>query len=350
MVDLSESIPLLKKIKMADAEAPPKAILEEIIDAVVPGSVPDSNVAMGNGATGHVTTATDSSNSSMAVSAVLPRLPVFSGQDKDTPFDVWRFEVQCLQSEGRSENDIKLAIRRSLKGQASRTLLSLGVEAAVSNIIKKFNAVYGSTETAHTILRTFYSLSQREGEDAGSFAVRLEDCIQQAVRLGRVNQTSVPFLLKEAFGGGLLHRTKMATAYLFAQFDQFDALQVEVKRVEKELGLLNTASAMAIQSSQQNEIDKLTATVNELKTELTTLKAKQLSVNQQNHTNSQRHRPPPDNGVRTHNQRPCWRCGVVGHYRRECRVIDQNLNGQRPVWGGNSQVRPTGASWGNQQR
>ena len=73
------------------------------------------------------------------VHAVLPRLPIFSGDAKDTTFDLWSFEIKCLQTEGRAEADIRLAIRRSLKGQASRTLMSLGTEASVENILSKLS-------------------------------------------------------------------------------------------------------------------------------------------------------------------------------------------------------------------
>ena len=105
-----------------------------------------------------------------------PRLPIFSGDAKDSPFDLWLFEVQCLQVEKRAENEIKTSIRRSLKGQASRTLMLLGIEASVEDIIVKFKSVFGPIQSTSTVLSTFYSIKQREGEDAGVFASRLEDC------------------------------------------------------------------------------------------------------------------------------------------------------------------------------
>jgi hypothetical protein len=45
---------------------------------------------------------------------VMPRLPVFSIDDKDTAFNLWEFEVQCLVAEDQHEADIKLSIRGSL--------------------------------------------------------------------------------------------------------------------------------------------------------------------------------------------------------------------------------------------
>ena len=66
------------------------------------------------------------------------RLPSFSGDGKDADFDLWKFGVDCLVQEGLGENTVRAFIRKSLKGQASRTLLSLGVEASVQDILAKF--------------------------------------------------------------------------------------------------------------------------------------------------------------------------------------------------------------------
>ena len=68
---------------------------------------------------------TEKKMDSKFTSFVLPRLPPFSGDDKDCQFDLWHYEVQCLEQEKHPESDIKLAIRRSWRGQAQRTLMSL---------------------------------------------------------------------------------------------------------------------------------------------------------------------------------------------------------------------------------
>ncbi len=58
-----------------------------------------------------------------------PRIAMFSG-DEPTPkgevsFEVWKYEVKCLQRDRlHSDTVISQAIRRSLKGIASRILLS----------------------------------------------------------------------------------------------------------------------------------------------------------------------------------------------------------------------------------
>ena len=209
---------------------------------------------------------TEKKTDSKFTSYVLPRLPPFSGDDKDCQFDLWHYEVQCLEQENHPESDIKLAIRRSLRGQAQRTLMSLGINASLKTILEKFKIVFGPTQAAQTVMSTFYSLRQREGEDAGSFANRLRNCLHEAVQLGRVEITSTPGMLKEACEAGLRTQTRVAVGYMFRRIDwDFDKLVLEVKRAERELSLNSQASVKSVQESQ---IKELTAQVAELRTEL----------------------------------------------------------------------------------
>lgn len=274
---------------------------------------------------------------------VLPRLPVFSGDPKDTNFDLWEYEVMCLRSEGVREADIRLAIRRSLKGQASRTLLTLGVGASVDDVLQKFKAVFGPTETAQNVLSMFYSLKQGVAEDAGSFAARLEDVILQAVQLGRVDRKDVDTMLREAFEGGLRRETKAVTSYLFASYSQFSELVVAVKRKEREL----TDKGGTVAAVQASEVDALKTLVLELRTELRTLRnqrdqrptAPDHHVREDNQTARPQHRPARDQAAwqrRPRTEPVCWRCGMPGHVRSGCRMP---LNGTAPVGRGRPQAQ-----------
>lgn len=56
-----------------------------------------------------------------------PKIPFFSGDSKtDATYDVWRYEVECLYQESYRPDVIQQAIRRSLKGEASRVVMHLG--------------------------------------------------------------------------------------------------------------------------------------------------------------------------------------------------------------------------------
>ena len=330
------------------------------------------------------------------VHAVLPRLPIFSGDAKDTTFDLWSFEIKCLQTEGRAEADIRLAIRRSLKGQASRTLMSLGTEASVENILAKFSSVFGPTESISTVLSKFYSLRQKEGEDAGSFASRLEDCLYQAQQLGRVSPENSPKMLREAFEAGLRPQIRVAVGYLFSSTGlSFESLVKEVKRIERELDLTTPSAVRSLQSTQ---IEQLTAQVAHLKTELQSLKQHRPaqspaplapprpSRGRQSFTSSRGPAPPghfrppragplfqhqsrqdspgtshQQSGAAAYPQHPqgpsgiwCWNCGQEGHTMRGCRqpknfFLHQPLNARQPVPPAHPQAYQSPAWWGGQQ-
>ena len=202
------------------------------------------------------------------VHTIVPRLPLFSGETKDAAFDIWKYEVECLLAEGKREADVRLAIRRSLKGQASRTLMTLGVAPSADDILLKFQSVFGPTETAQNILSRFYSFQQSQTEVAGAVAARLEDAILQAVQLGRVRREDVDAMLCEAFEGGLRRETKSVTSYLFTPREKFSKLLVEVKRKEREL----VDKGGTVDSVQASEVEALKILVLELRSDLRTLK------------------------------------------------------------------------------
>ncbi|GFS23222.1 hypothetical protein ElyMa_006971500 [Elysia marginata] len=131
--------------------------------------------------------------------SMFPRLPIFSGEDKDTDFDVWHFDVKCLIQEQRWPN----------RGCRRLCLKTVKLHP---------KGCHAEDETNK--------------------------------------------LLKEAFEGGLQRATRAATAYLFTTDIPFDQLQVEVKRKERELGLLQPVTGAAAQDTQFN---KLAAQINNSK-------------------------------------------------------------------------------------
>lgn len=73
----------------------------------------------------------------------VPKLPTFSGTDEpqkgEVKYEVWNFEVKCLQNSRQyQEHILLLAVRNSLKGLARRMLVSVGDKASLEDIIKKW--------------------------------------------------------------------------------------------------------------------------------------------------------------------------------------------------------------------
>ena len=313
------------------------------------------------------------------------RLPEFSGDSKHCSFDIWKYEVECLIKEKVPDTQVKSAIRRSVRGQAQKTLLILGTEATVSGILAKFKTAFGPTLSAQTVLANLYTMRQREGEDAGSFSSRLEDTVQQAIVLERVTRAEADVMLREAFQGGLAKDTKMATSYLLADSDlAFDQLALEVKRVEKELNLVGAGQVKSMRS-EEAEVEKLREMVGKLRDRVAELEGKssherrqpvptsdrglngsqsqgrglrptgpgspvhgrwnrtqhnsfargrgyQFAPGQQHPVRGQgtQHQVAVGNAGRSQDQRVCYNCLAPGHFARECPKGQGHLNGRQP--------------------
>ena len=79
-----------------------------------------------------------------------PRIAVFSGssgRDSEDTYDLWKYEVSCLQSnDNYSEATILEAIRRSLRGEAARVAMRLGPGVSLRQLMTKFDSIYGNVQ------------------------------------------------------------------------------------------------------------------------------------------------------------------------------------------------------------
>ena len=89
-----------------------------------------------------------------------PKLPIFSGSEEpqkgETSYEVWSFEVKCLQNVADLPEHVLLqSIRTSLRGAARSMLIPLGEHASVTDILNKLNGFYGNVKTGETLMQTF---------------------------------------------------------------------------------------------------------------------------------------------------------------------------------------------------
>ncbi len=170
----------------------------------------------------------------------IPRLPNFTAtsEHKDSmPYDVWRYEVECLLlSELHSRDSIAEAVRRSLKGEAAKVAMRLGVGITTREILRKFDGLYGTVATEASLLTQFYASQQAESEDVATWSVRLEDIIQKVVSKGLISQGTTNEMLRSKLWTGLANdRLKQATRYKYDTITNYDDLVVELRRVEQEM-------------------------------------------------------------------------------------------------------------------
>ena len=77
-------------------------------------------------------------NTTFAQRPYVPKLPIFSGAEEpqkgETSYEVWSFELKCLQKSAYLPKHLLLqAIRNSLKGTARSLLVPLGKTASVQS-------------------------------------------------------------------------------------------------------------------------------------------------------------------------------------------------------------------------
>ncbi|XP_070184626.1 paraneoplastic antigen Ma3 homolog [Littorina saxatilis] len=263
-----------------------------------------------------------------------PQISVFSGNpqgDKQTTFDLWKFEVRCLMENGVYDEPVILeAIRRSLKGEAARIAMRLGISATVKELLTKLESVFGNVQAGERLLAAFYGARQESAEDVTQWSCRLEDLLAKAQDLGRVRPMEVDEMLRVMFYTGLRQELKDRTGHKFDTIKNFDELRSAIRQIEQDSSCQASKVKSISKAAQQapNDVDELRAQVHQLATELESVKERQPanygnyqnSANYQNQrgrgrgrgANSQQHRQTSDI--------ICHRCGEKGHIRVGCRV------------------------------
>ncbi|KAK3101184.1 hypothetical protein FSP39_001606 [Pinctada imbricata] len=292
---------------------------------------------------------TDSDNSQHL--PFIPRISIFSGNPKSTvTFDLWRYEVQCLH-EQYSESAIRQAIRRSIKGEASKVLLCLGPDASVQDIISKLDCIYGSVERKEKLLADFYSASQQPNETVADYACRLQEIISRVDHIAPIDIHEKESMLRNVFWHGLKPHLKVASGHKFDSTSSFDQLLVCIRELENSQRKRNdipqktdNSALKQRDTSDKNTIEELKRTVQDLTMQLSLLQQKQNSFpshnihphssicdsrHSDNDTYMANHFSDNDTYLMNHSEDShhtyhepvCFRCGQPGHIEIGCRVI-----------------------------
>ena len=115
------------------------------------------------------------------------RFPVFSGDEKDSSFEVWRHQVKsAINNKVHSDFDLQEAMQRSLKGDAANIVVNMGEEVTPKQILDKLAVVFESVELGQGWLTEFHSAFQKEAESVAKWSVRLEGLLVKAISSGLV--------------------------------------------------------------------------------------------------------------------------------------------------------------------
>ena len=139
------------------------------------------------------------------------------------------YEVRCLTLEKVHRPEvIAQAIRNSLKGEASNLFCRLGYGVTISDILEKFDSVYGEVDSKEHLLAKFYSSKQKDHENVTKWLCRLENILSSAVDRKLVEPGQVNDMLRNMFFQGL------RPSYKFEQIKDFDHLRVAIRKIEQD--------------------------------------------------------------------------------------------------------------------
>lgn len=169
-----------------------------------------------------------------------PKLPFFSGSEEpqkgETTYEVWNFEVKCLQSsEYLPEHVLLQSIRNSLRGEARSLLVPLGEKASVAEILTKLDGFYGNVSSGETLIQSFYNDFQKENETIVAYGSRLEQTLSRAIRCGHMELAAKDSMLRSKFWTGLKsQQLRNSTRHLYDSIKDFQLLLREIRKVEQE--------------------------------------------------------------------------------------------------------------------
>ncbi len=315
-----------------------------------------------------------------------PKVSTFSGEDKDTAFDLWLYEVNCLRKSGMyREGLVTIQVRKSLKGHPARVAMRMGDQATLDELLETLTSLYGNVQTSEHLLAAFYNASQGETETVVEWSHRLEDLLTKATENQKKDPRETEQMLRSKFWASLRPSLRDKSRHKFDTVPTFDKLRIELRQIEMESGGVAKKTTNKVQQpktdDQPDPIKILTQQVVNLTQQVQNLAAggipavppqqhsqqqqqrpQQQYHNQQQQQNSNRGqnrssgaRPKQNNGPQqfhnTYNQYnntrstpaydsqepECWRCGQLGHLAVGCRVRTDHLNPRRPTSTGGQQ-------------
>ena len=176
----------------------------------------------------------------------IPKLPQFSGTDAkgDASYEVWKFEVVCLQKESiYPDAHILQAIRQSLKGEARDILLTVGDSATSQDVLTKLNGIYGIVSSNESILQQFYLAHQKDNENVAHYSIRLENMLQQT-RDYVPEKTKNEMLRSKLWSGLRDPQLKNASRFKYELETDFNKLRIAIRQIEQDMPaeIVQTAS------------------------------------------------------------------------------------------------------------
>jgi len=277
-----------------------------------------------------------------------PKLSVYFGDEGkgDVTWPSFKFEVESLEEANTfTSEQILFGIRRSLKESAGDKIRRLGPGVSIRQVMAKLESAYGNIESKESVLRKFYSVQQKDKETVETFASRLEELFDQAVKLNALRRSESE-VLKQVLHTGLRKDLRHLSIYHADKITDYDEFKRELRKMEAELEE-NVVSEKKVckpvinmEKKDTNEVKELREIVEKLQNRIDILeKEKKDTQYQQNRYDghlryrgrgtSEYRGGPRGRGV-YRPQRPtagntfvptCYHCNERGHMKRDCPLL-----------------------------
>ena len=254
----------------------------------------------------------------------LPRLPNFNGDSGEASFAHWVFEIQCLKKEGYAELQILNAVRRSVRGQAAEVVLQLGEKCSLTDLLQKFEVIFGDVLPEETMLESFFSSRQHANENVASWGCRLEALLKKATKTSSMGEEAQQSMLLSKFWSGLRDpNLKMALRHVMGEAKDFSKLLKQARMVEDEFIHSKPVRANAqLEDKQQKVLEEIRSELQAMGQRLTALEESQSSLKQEfsKQQNDKVRKGPA-----------CFRCGSTQHLIKQCAMPKESGNKWGPT-------------------
>jgi hypothetical protein len=181
----------------------------------------------------------------------------FSGREPvpkhESSFEEFKLEFESVKNM-YSEPVLKRALMRSLKDHARKTMLHLGTQASIEDIMKSLEENFGDVASQDCILSRFLTAEQTGDESIVEWSLRLEEMLLQICRKTHMDEKERKERLKNRFWRGLRSgELKQATRACFDSTMSFEDLRNKVRAEEFEIKLLKERSNTKVKPGKLNQ-------------------------------------------------------------------------------------------------
>ena len=240
----------------------------------------------------------------------------------------------------------------------------------MGEVMTKLEGDYGAVDSRESIMKKFYSCTQKPEETIEIYSSRLEDIFDKAVRLDALRRTDTP-LLKEVFHAGLKMDLKIMTLFQKTSIPRYEDLKKELRKLEADLKpddpdtKKTCKAAIPPDRESKSEMSEMKQTIKQLHERIDTLEKEKEQSRYPYFPRGQGFRgrgqmggrgygPPTPSRGRGYETTPpsrgrgdyrpsrplgrrtfeptCYYCGEKGHIQRNCPTVNQVIcyNCQEP--------------------